>query len=137
MPEAIACGEAGDTAWLVLEHLELKSHGPAALLGEQLASLHDTGSDRFGWSHDNYIGTTPQLNRQSDNWEQFRNDDASDNQLSPPKDNELELLATMRLPLDGSVRLSCQARILSGTVNVDIAFQDCYSPDSGLDPSNS
>jgi len=71
VPAAMAWGSAGDTAWLVLEYLELLSSGPAALLGEQLAALHGITRDRFGWSMDNYIGTTPQLNRPSDNWTEF------------------------------------------------------------------
>ncbi len=71
VPAAIAWGNADDTAWLVLEYLELLSSGPAALLGEQLAALHGISRDRFGWSADNYIGTTPQLNTPSDNWTEF------------------------------------------------------------------
>ena len=74
VPAAIAWGENNNTAWLVLEYLELTSSGPASLLGEQLAALHDVTSDSFGWSHDNYIGTTPQLNRRSDNWVEFWRD---------------------------------------------------------------
>jgi len=74
VPAAIAWGEDGSTAWLVLEHLEITSSGPASLLGEQLAALHDVSSDSFGWSHSNYIGTTPQLNRRSDNWVEFWRD---------------------------------------------------------------
>ena len=74
VPAAIAWGSEDDTAWLVLEHLELLSSGPAALLGEQLAALHQVSRDRFGWSMDNYIGTTPQLNRPSDDWAGFWRD---------------------------------------------------------------
>jgi ferredoxin len=51
--------------------------------------------------------------------------------LSPMKDNERELLARMGLPVDGSVRLACQARILVGEVDVDLDFQPTYSPDDG------
>jgi len=71
VPAAIAWGSTNSTAWLVLEYLELTSSGPASLLGEQLAALHAITRDRFGWSQNNYIGTTPQLNKQSDNWTEF------------------------------------------------------------------
>lgn len=54
--------------------------------------------------------------------------------LSEMKDNEKDLLARMKLPVDGSVRLSCQARILTGTAAVDLSFQETYSPDQGDDP---
>jgi len=74
VPAVIAWGTANSTAWLVLEYLELTPGGPAALLGEQLAALHNISSERFGWSQDNYIGTTSQLNRQSGNWTEFWRD---------------------------------------------------------------
>ncbi|MCR4304653.1 MAG: fructosamine kinase family protein [Gallionella sp.] len=39
-PRPIAHGIAGNQSYLVLEYLELSSHGDAKLLGEQLAALH-------------------------------------------------------------------------------------------------
>lgn len=53
-------------------------------------------------------------------------------QLSEMKEQEELLLKRMGLPCDGSVRLSCQARSTSEDVIVDLAFQDLYSPDTGL-----
>lgn len=82
VPEAIAWGEDNNTAWLVLEYLELTSSGPASLLGEQLAAMHDVTGESFGWSHNNYIGTTPQLNRCSENWVEFWRDCRLKPQLS-------------------------------------------------------
>lgn len=55
----------------------------------------------------------------------------SGGELSPMKENERVLLARMELPIDGTVRLACQARIQTGTVVVDLAFQGTYSPDQG------
>jgi len=52
-------------------------------------------------------------------------------QLTPMKPDERALLARMDLATDGSVRLACQTRILDGEVEVDVAFQDTYSPDQG------
>lgn len=74
VPAAIGWGENNNTAWLVLEYLELTSSGPGSLLGEQLAALHNVTNDSFGWSHNNYIGITPQLNQHSDNWVEFWRD---------------------------------------------------------------
>ena len=71
VPVPIALGIDGVTAWLVLEYLELTSNGPASLLGEQLAALHDISFDGYGWSRDNYIGSTVQLNTGSDDWTTF------------------------------------------------------------------
>jgi len=73
-PAAIAWGRRDDTAWLVLEYLELISSGPGQRLGEQLAALHGVTGDRFGWSMGNYIGTTPQANTPSDHWTGFWRD---------------------------------------------------------------
>jgi protein-ribulosamine 3-kinase len=62
VPHAIARGDANGQSYLVLEHLDLSSHGNAKLLGEQLAALHRCIGVGFGFSQDNFIGTTPQLN---------------------------------------------------------------------------
>ena len=51
--------------------------------------------------------------------------------LSPMRDNEKKLLARMQLPIDGSVRLACQTRVLAGHVTVDLDFQNTYSADDG------
>lgn len=74
VPAAIAWGSTSSTGWLVLEYLDLTSNGPAAVLGEQLAALHGITRNNFGWSQDNYIGTTPQRNRPSGNWTEFWRD---------------------------------------------------------------
>lgn len=52
--------------------------------------------------------------------------------LMPMADDERALLTSMNLPTDGSIRLGCQTRIKDGTVNVDLDFQDKYSPDKGI-----
>jgi len=71
VPSPIAYGSDGNTAWLVLEYLELTSTGPASLLGEQLAALHSITHQQHGWSRDNYIGSTPQDNTACENWVEF------------------------------------------------------------------
>lgn len=48
--------------------------------------------------------------------------------FEPMGEPEKLLLEKMALPLDGTIRLSCQARILESDVVVDISFQDEYSP---------
>ena len=71
VPRPLAYGDDGDTAWLVLEYLELTSNGPASLLGEQLAAMHAVTHEQHGWNRDNYIGSTPQLNTRCDDWAEF------------------------------------------------------------------
>lgn len=50
--------------------------------------------------------------------------------LSLMEAKEKELLHRMGLDTGGTIRLSCQARIVDGTVTVDLAFQEKYSPDA-------
>lgn len=56
-----------------------------------------------------------------------------DGEVSEIQPNEKALLEQMKLPVDGSVRLACQTRVKSGTITVDLDFQNRYSPDSGID----
>jgi len=76
VPQPLATGTAEGQAFLVLEYLDLHSAGHAALLGEQLAELHRTlpaapQQAQFGWTHDNWIGRTPQANAWRDSWIEF------------------------------------------------------------------
>jgi len=71
VPGAVAHGNADNTDWLLLEHLELTGNGPQAMLGEQLAALHRVTSGQHGWTRDNYIGSTPQHNTNCADWLEF------------------------------------------------------------------
>lgn len=68
VPNPVAEGIAGPLAFLVLEYLELGGRGDARLLGEQLAAMHRTSAERFGFSIDNTIGSTPQPNGWMQDW---------------------------------------------------------------------
>lgn len=73
VPAVFASGVAGDTAFVLLEYLELsgsRDHAAGAL-GAALARLHRHRADRFGWSRDNTIGSTPQPNPWTDDWVAF------------------------------------------------------------------
>jgi protein-ribulosamine 3-kinase len=73
VPDVIARGEDADHAWLVLEWLDLVplAEKSATRLGVALARQHRRPCERFGWAHDNFIGSTPQLNAWSDDWLEF------------------------------------------------------------------
>lgn len=73
-PQPLCTGTAAGQAFLVLEYLDLRGSGNAALLGEQLAALHRVPQDRFGWAHDNWIGSTPQPNGWQHDWIAFWRD---------------------------------------------------------------
>ncbi len=74
VPQVIAHGNADGQSYLVLEYLDLHTHGDARRLGEQLAALHRCSADRFGFAQDNFIGSTPQPNRWQADWLTFWRD---------------------------------------------------------------
>ena len=51
----------------------------------------------------------------------------------PMEEDERALLKRMQLKTDGSQRLACRAKVISGMTVVDLDFQETYSPDEGLD----
>jgi fructosamine-3-kinase len=71
VPQPLCSGTAAGQAFLVLEYLDLRGRGDAARLGTQLAQLHRVPQSRFGWAHDNWIGSTPQPNGWQPDWIEF------------------------------------------------------------------
>lgn len=74
VPRPIDSGVAEGQAWLVMEYIETGGSGDMALFGQQLAALHHTTNERFGWQRDNTIGATPQPNPWYDSWSAFWRD---------------------------------------------------------------
>ncbi|MDK2970839.1 MAG: hypothetical protein PWP23_594 [Candidatus Sumerlaeota bacterium] len=76
VPRPIGTGGGGNGVppFLVLELIESGAPGPRFQeeLGRGLAELHrTTRADRFGFPHDNYIGSTPQPNGWNEDWVAF------------------------------------------------------------------
>lgn len=87
IPAVRVCALVGDRAVVVMEWLTFERRGAAGRseqawhrLGGALARLHrrsaaaaESGDGRgcFGWDHDNWIGSAPQINRWSDDWATF------------------------------------------------------------------
>jgi len=73
VPAPVVCGKTAEHAFLVLEYLEFGCSDKASdrLLGRQLALMHQLQQPYFGWHRDNTIGSTLQLNSQSDDWLAF------------------------------------------------------------------
>ncbi len=76
VPEVLAVGQTADTAFLALEWLPFERPGKTCeeRFGKQLADMHRTTRDRFGWHRDNTIGLTPQHNCWSADWVGFFRD---------------------------------------------------------------
>ncbi|HEX4300988.1 MAG TPA: fructosamine kinase family protein [Gammaproteobacteria bacterium] len=70
VPAVYASGTAEREGYLLMEWLPLvrNSAGAAARLGEALARQHLMRRQRFGWPRSNFIGATPQFNRESEDW---------------------------------------------------------------------
>jgi fructosamine-3-kinase len=73
VPRAICHGIAQDSAYLVLEYLALAGGNGRAQerLGHELARLHRKTAETFGWTRDNTIGSTPQVNTPASDWVGF------------------------------------------------------------------
>lgn len=81
VPRVLALGEAEDVgSFLVLEWIESARQVPNFWedFGRALAAMHRAEvklpAGRFGWKRDNYIGSTPQLNRPRERWIDFFRD---------------------------------------------------------------
>ncbi|MBL7743887.1 MAG: fructosamine kinase family protein [Chitinophagaceae bacterium] len=73
IPSVILCETAGDHQLLLLEWIEsgIRSDDTWRQFGEQLARLHYTSNDYFGFAEDNYMGSLPQANNLVENWIDF------------------------------------------------------------------
>lgn len=73
VPHVICSGVADSQSYLILENLTMGGGAIAAsaLFGQQLAAMHKISSRQFGWSRDNTIGSTQQVNTRMDNWIEF------------------------------------------------------------------
>jgi fructosamine-3-kinase len=73
VPNVVASGQTELSAYLGLEWMSFERADAATerLFGEQLATLHHTTQNRYGWHRNNTIGLTPQENTWRDNWLDF------------------------------------------------------------------
>ncbi|HSR41255.1 MAG TPA: fructosamine kinase family protein [Longimicrobiales bacterium] len=75
VPRVVGVGEGGESApgWLLLEYVPRGRAGPdyGRRLGRELAALHRTRGDAWGWPSDNFIGSLPQPNGPRASWAEF------------------------------------------------------------------
>lgn len=76
VPAVIAVAIADDTAFLLMEYLDLRGGSGAAgeRLGSLLAMQHRCTQAEYGWGRDNTIGSTMQLNGWDPDWIGFFRD---------------------------------------------------------------
>ncbi|MBM82904.1 MAG: hypothetical protein CMJ78_20265 [Planctomycetaceae bacterium] len=86
VPEVIGYGTTDiGIAFLLTSFIESGQKKPTTMrdFGRQLASQHKTAtSDRFGFDHDNYLGSTPQPNQWTESWCDFWRDQRIGYQLN-------------------------------------------------------
>jgi len=73
VPKVICTGTDENQSYLILENLLFtggSSHS-AEKLGQQLAAMHKQTAQQFGWSQNNTIGSTKQINTQAESWIDF------------------------------------------------------------------
>ena len=72
-PRVFFCEDLGHRVCLGMEFIESKNPSPAEMrmLGEHLAEMHQTSSEKFGYQTDNYIGSLPQSNKEHSSWVSF------------------------------------------------------------------
>ncbi len=73
IPDVVFAKEADElSGFILLEYLEQgNSAGQDEKLGHGLALLHQNSGDQFGFFHDNYCGSTPQVNDWESSWVDF------------------------------------------------------------------
>ena len=70
-PKPVLHGVHGNCSYLVMEYLPLIGHGDENSLGQSIAKLHKQEARQFGWTRNNYIGSSLQQNKQHDSWADF------------------------------------------------------------------
>lgn len=79
VPQPLCVGISAGSAYIVMEHLPIHgAHGGSndslEQFGIDLANMHQTTHDQYGWHRDNTIGSTPQINNLSSSWIDFYRD---------------------------------------------------------------
>ena len=89
VPQVISYGIEENQSYLILENLLLAGEqaDSAICLGQQLAAMHKISAKQFGWTRDNTIGSTRQINKQTDNWVDFWREHRLGFQLQLAKQN--------------------------------------------------
>ncbi|CAG0878795.1 unnamed protein product [Cyprideis torosa] len=71
-PKPVYCGHSPNSSFLLIQYVDLNWNSQKEfLLGRNLAKMHKTTNDSYGWQEDNFIGLTPQINNRKNNWSEF------------------------------------------------------------------
>jgi len=70
-PNPIVSGQSSGQSFLVMEYISLDGPKNEVLAGRQLAEMHESSGEQFGWTSSNHIGLTPQPNGWQEDWRAF------------------------------------------------------------------
>ena len=71
VPRVFLTGGDSHCAYIVMEYIEMSAAADSACLAQALAAMHGCVQPEFGFHCDNTIGSTPQINRQTNDWVEF------------------------------------------------------------------
>ena len=71
IPEPVSIGKTQNTAYFVMEYIELSSEINHELAGDAVAEMHELEHTRFGWDQNNFVGATVQQNSWHSGWADF------------------------------------------------------------------
>ncbi|MFM2061001.1 MAG: hypothetical protein RLZZ507_671 [Cyanobacteriota bacterium] len=73
VPQPLCWGTTGNSSYIVLEWLEMTDGNNETWqkMGRNLAAMHKTTNQGFGWNMNNTIGSTPQINTWTSDWIEF------------------------------------------------------------------
>ncbi len=86
-PRAFGCGMVGQQAFIVMEYLELSGRPDPVRLAQKLAVMHRYTQEQYGFTVDNTIGSTAQVNSFNRDWTGFWQQHRLGYQLSLAKTN--------------------------------------------------
>ena len=88
IPKVIFIGTFAHQSFLILEYIDMSdSGGSFETLAAQLSSIHKKTNNAFGFTTDNFIGSTPQSNTLANNWSYFYGNNRLLPQLNLAKEN--------------------------------------------------
>ena len=87
VPAPLCYGKTENQCYVVMEYLDLAGRPDSIALARDVAAMHQVTAEQFGWSMNNTIGSTLQVNTYADNWINFWREHRLGFQLQLAADN--------------------------------------------------
>jgi fructosamine-3-kinase len=132
VPRVYLIGSDAHHAYIVMEYIDLAGAASGDRLARALSAMHACVRPRFGFHCDNTIGTTPQVNRLTDDWVEFWREHRLEYQLALARRNGLAPAI-----IDRGLRLAqgLQTFFSSYRPRASLLHGDLWSGNQGADSS--